>query len=131
MANNAFTQQALAADPRFRLRLQNALMKVAWEVLEEDPATPDHVPRAQYARSVTNAPQQAAMQLAPSFVGRPNVFQFETSYSFEVGATVTASGDPDIESQLMHDWSDMAGVGITTGVQTPLLMPPLPPPAMP
>jgi hypothetical protein len=53
---------------------------------------------------------QTAQQLAPSFVNRPNVFQFATSYDFTVGGTVTASGDPDIESQLMTDWDKMAGV---------------------
>jgi hypothetical protein len=110
MANDAFTQQALAADPRFRLRLQNALTKVAWQVLEEVPSTLHHAERAAYAQTVNQQPQQTASQLAASFVNRPNVFQFATSYDFTVGATVTASGDPDIESQLMTDWDKMAGV---------------------
>jgi len=109
-ANNAFTQQALAADPRFRLRLQNALANVAWQVLEEDPATPHHVERATYARTVNQNPPGMAQQLAPSFVNRPNVMNFETSYSFDVGAVVTASGDADIQSQLMTDWNNMAGI---------------------
>ncbi len=51
-----------------------------------------------------------AFQLASSFVGRPNVFSFATTYDFHVGAVVTASGDPDIESQLHTDWNDLAGV---------------------
>lgn len=110
MPNDAFTQQALAADQRFQQRLQNALTRVAWEVLEEDPGTLHHAERAAYANRVNTSPQQTATQLAPSFVNRPNVFNFETSYSFEVGATVTASGDPDIESQLMTDWDKLAGV---------------------
>jgi hypothetical protein len=110
MPNDAFTQQALAADARFHQRLQNALARVAWEILEEDPSTLHHAERAAYANRVNASPQQTAQQLAPSFVNRPNVFNFETSYSFEVGATVTAAGDPDIESQLMTDWDRLAGV---------------------
>jgi hypothetical protein len=110
MPNDAFTQQALASDARFHQRLQNALTKVAWQVLEEDPSTLHHAERAAYANRVNSGPQQTAQQLAPSFVNRPNVFQFATSYDFTVGATVTASGDPDLESQLMTDWNTMAGV---------------------
>jgi hypothetical protein len=110
MPNDAFTQQALAADPRFVQRLANALGKVAWEVLNEDPGAPNHTARAQYAQRVNASPQGTALQLAPSFVNRPNVFQFATSYDFTVGGTVTASGDADIESQLHTDWDDLAGV---------------------
>lgn len=119
MANTAFTQQALAKDSRFQLRLENALAKVAWEILEEDANTPFHVERVAYAQKVTGTntlpspstgPSLIAQQMAPSFVNRPNVFQFETSYNFEVGAVVTASGDPDIESQLHTDWNKLAGV---------------------
>jgi hypothetical protein len=110
MPNDAFTQQALAADSQFHKRLQNALTKVAWEVLEEDPSTLHHAERAAYANRVNSSPLQTAQQLAPSFVNRPNVFSFATSYNFEIGATVTASGDPDMESQLMTDWNKLAGV---------------------
>jgi hypothetical protein len=108
--NDAFTQQALAADLRFQKRLQNALTKVAWQVLEEDPSTLHHTERATYAHEVNQNPLPTAQQLAPSFVNRPNVFQFETSYNFQIGGVVTASGDPDLESQLMTDWDKMAGV---------------------
>jgi hypothetical protein len=109
-ANDAYSQQALAADPRFQKRLQSSLTKVAWQVLEEDPSTLHHAERADYAHTVNQNPQQTAVALAPSFVNRPNVLNFETSYNFQVGGTVTASGDPDIESQLMTDWNKMAGV---------------------
>jgi hypothetical protein len=108
--NDAFTQQSLAADRRFQQRLQNALTKIAWQVLEEDPSTLHHAERADFAHQVNQNAQQAAQALAPSFVNRPNVLNFETSYNFQVGGTVTAAGDPDIESQLMTDWDKMAGV---------------------
>lgn len=122
MSNNAFTQQALASDPRFRLRLENALSKVAWEILEEDTATPHHTERVVYAQRVTNfntgvfstplglSSNSMAIQLASAFVNRPNVFNFETSYDFTVGAVVTAANDTDIESQLHTDWNKLAGV---------------------
>ena len=110
MPNDAFTQQALAADNRFHQRLQNALTRVAWEVLDEDPSTLHHAERAAYANRVNGTPLQTAQQLAPSFVNRPNVFNFETTYAFEVGAVVTAAGDPDLESQLHTDWNKLAGV---------------------
>jgi hypothetical protein len=110
MPNDAFSQQALAADHRFLQRLANAYGKVAWEVLNEDPTVPNHTTRAQYAQRVNQNPYQMAQQLAPSFVNRPNVFAFTTSYDFTVGGTVTASGDADIESQLHTDWDDLAGV---------------------
>jgi hypothetical protein len=110
MANDAFTQQALAADPRFWKRLQNALTRVAWEVLEEAPSTLHHAERAAYAQLVNKNPGGTAQSIASSFVNRPNVFNFATSYDFQVGATVTASGDADIENQLATDWNQLAGV---------------------
>jgi hypothetical protein len=110
MPNDSFSQTSLAADPHFYKRLQNALTRIAWEVLEEDPSTLHHAERAAYAQKVTEASLSTAQQLAPSFVNRPNVFNFPTSYDFMVGATVTASGDADLESQLMTDWNKLAGV---------------------
>jgi hypothetical protein len=110
MPNDSFSQTSLAADPHFHKRLQNALTKIAWEVLEEDPSTLYHAERAAYAQKVNGAPMQTAQQLAPSMVNRPNLVQFNTSYDFTVGATVTASGDPDLESQLVTDWNKLAGV---------------------
>jgi hypothetical protein len=110
MPNDAYSQQALAADARFVKRLQSSLTKVAWQVLEEDPSTLHHAERADFAHTVNQNSYQAAQALAPSFVNRPNVLNFETSYNFPVGGTITAAGDPDIESQLMTDWNKMAGV---------------------
>ena len=105
-----FRNNRWRVESHFHRRLQNALTKIAWEVLEEDPSTLYHAERVGYANRVNASPQQTAQQLAPSFVNRPNVFAFATSYDFTVGATVTASGDADIESQLMTDWNKLAGV---------------------
>lgn len=111
-ANTSYSQQSLARDPRFLLRVQGSLAKVAWTVLEESADTPDHDQRAKYARSVITNVSYHADAIAPWLVERPNLISFETSYSFEAGATVTAAGDADIESQLSSDWSHLSGVGV-------------------
>jgi hypothetical protein len=110
MANDAFTQQALARDPRFLIRLQAALATVAWQVIGEDPQTPNHAERKLFARQVISNPTGTAAIFAASLVMRTNVFNFATTYDFEQGAVVTASGDADIESQLATDWNVLAGV---------------------
>lgn len=111
MANSSFTQQALASDSHFRLRLKNALAKVAYVVLNENTAIPFHEQRANYARTtvLTNLDGTAA-QLSSSIVIRTSIFAFETSYDFVAGSVVTASGDADIEGQLLTDWNILAGV---------------------
>jgi len=110
MANDAFTQQALANDPRFRLRILNALVTVAWQVLSEDGGTVGHAQRATYARQVLGMPTTFAAQLALSIVMRPNVNNFTTSYDFHEGAVISSTTDADIQSQISTDWSQLAGV---------------------
>ncbi len=111
MANNAYTQQALAVDPRFRIRLKNALANVAWDVIGEDPNTEDHAEREAFARvQVLGNLDGITAQVSASIVTRPGVFAFDTSYDFVAGAVVTLSGDPDIEAQLATDWNDLAGI---------------------
>ena len=110
MPNDAFTQQALAADPRFQLRVRNALMKIAWQVLNEAPTVAGHTQRATYARQVLGTPDTYAKELAKSLTTRTNLLAFATTYDFTQGAVVTASADADIESQLSTDWNGLAGV---------------------
>ena len=111
MANTSHTQQALSADPHFQARVRAALAKVAWEVIEESPSTPNHGQLEAYARNSV-LPYLATVegQISPWLVERPNLFAFETSYDFSAGSVVTASGDSDIETQLMTDWNILAGV---------------------
>lgn len=108
MANDANTQQALAADPRFQLRVKNALASVAWQVLNETPPA-NHAARAAYARLVLSDLNSYAAEIAGSLVTRPNVMNFVTSYDFVELAVVTTSGDADLQSQLATDWNNMAG----------------------
>jgi len=121
MPNDGYTQQALAADPNFQTRVRSALANVAWQVLLEDPYTPNHLPRYAYAKQVINNVQASAQQIVGWLVERPNVLNFETSYNFQAGAVITAAGDPDLESQLLTDWNYLSG-----GSEPP--PPPGPPP---
>jgi hypothetical protein len=122
MANSALTQQQLAQSTHFIGRVRAALASVAWQVMNEADSVPDHAARATYARAVLGSLDQLARTVAQWLVQRPNVIQFETSFDFSVGMVVTASGDPDIESQLMTDWNDIAGIGTS-----PAPPPPAPP----
>jgi len=112
MANDSASQQALSEDHSFRRRVKDALSIVAWEIIEEDPATPDHKKRVDYARhTVIPNLDVSANQTAMWLVNRINIFSFETSYDFTSRAVLTASGDPDIQAQIRSDWNIMAGVG--------------------
>lgn len=110
MANTSFTQQALAADSNFRLRLKNALAKIAWQVLNEPTNTPKHAERSTFSRGVLGNLDGFAAQISSSIVIRTNLFAFATTLSETSGHIVTAAGDADIESQLATDWNDMAGI---------------------
>src|SRR5262245_47302496 len=120
MPNDSFTQQALASDAQFRRRVRAAMSSIAWQVENEDPATPNHVNREKYARQVIRQLDSEVSIILPSFVMRPNVFAFETSYHFDfpsqAGAVVSASGDADLLSQLATDWDDLAAAAGFEGV---------------
>lgn len=104
MANTSFSQQALATDARFKLRLQAALVKVALEVLAEAPPPSNHAARASFASKILASSFQMTQQIAYVIVERTNLLAFNTSYDFAAGCVVTAAGDADIESQLHTDW---------------------------
>src|SRR5262245_18189748 len=112
MPNDSFTQQALANDQTFRRRVRSAMSSVAWEVTNEDPATANHLSRAGYANLVIRNFDNEVTVVLPNIVFRPNVMNFTTSYSYDfatqTGAVVSASGDPDLLSQISTDWNDMA-----------------------
>lgn len=108
MPNDAFTQQALAADPIFRsMRVKNSLAAVAWEVLVEAPPPGNHAARATYARLVLSDLDGYTDQIVDSLVTRPNLMNVATSFSG--GSWITAATDADIKSQLSTDWNNLAG----------------------
>lgn len=110
MPNDGYSQQALAADSRFQARVRSSLASVAWQVLQEDPATAYHTERSKYALTVLQNLTGQATSVSGWVVERPNVINFETSYSFAADAVVTAATDADLESQLMTDWNFMSGI---------------------
>jgi hypothetical protein len=118
--NDAYTQQALAADGNFRNRTRNALSAVAWQVLGEDPGTANHGNREGYARQVTRQLDAEVTVMLPAFVTRPNVMNFETAYIFDFvtqsGYVSSAAGDADLQSQLFTDWDAMAAAAGFTAV---------------
>lgn len=135
MPNDSFTQQALAASPHFRSRVKAQMSSIAWQMQNEDPNTPNHDARNRYARQVVRQLDAEVNVILPSFVMRPNVFNFNTTYVYDfelqTGQVVSATGDPDIASQLASDWDKMAagaGFGTTpTGPSMMMAQPPLPP----
>lgn len=113
MPNDNFTQQALANDPTFRQRLKASLSRIAWQVLTESGATQDHVTRKTYANQVLNNPDGVVNSLVGSFVFRTNVNGTTTSLAFDGrGGSVVQSAvtDAAMDSQLVTDWSSLAGV---------------------
>jgi hypothetical protein len=111
MANDSYTQQALAGDLKFQTRLRSCLSNVAWEVIGEPDDTEFHEDRETFARQVINQIDFYARQFAPWIVMRPNISYEETTYNFSAGAVVTAATDAAIESQLMSDWNNFGGIG--------------------
>jgi hypothetical protein len=110
MPNDAFTQQRLAQDLSFQGRVRGAISRVAFEVLEEDPATPNHTQRATFARQVLTNLQYSPSQVSPWLAERPNLVGAVTSFDFPSGNVVTTATDADIESQLHTDWDHLAGL---------------------
>ena len=112
MANDNFTQAALAADAHFRRRVTAALSSVAWTVLGEDPGTANHANRIGYAQHVTRALDTEASIILPSFVMRPNLINAATTYVFDfvdqIGQCVSAAPDDALTAQLAADWDAMA-----------------------
>lgn len=109
MPNDAFSQLALAADPKFLTRLKAACLAVAEQVMVENAATPNHAARLALAVTVLKTPTRSA-DFAQLMVMRPNVLGFATSYSFMDAAVLTASGDADLQSQFATDWDTLTAL---------------------
>lgn len=113
MANDSFTQQALASDPTFRQRLKASLSRIAWQVLAESTGTTGHATRASYARAFLANPDSVVNSLAGSFVFRTNVNSTTTSLAFDGRGSVvvqSAVTDAAMDSQLATDWDQLSGV---------------------
>jgi hypothetical protein len=113
VANSSYTQQALASETSFHGRVRAALAVVAFQVIDENPATPGHAEREAYARNtVLQNLTNVAVQIAPWLVQRTNLMAADTTYDFASGIVVTAATDGAIESQIATDWNVLAGVDL-------------------
>ena len=123
MANSSFTQQALAADSRFQIRLRAVLIFQALVVYAEvapaqsDPPTAPELAalalyqaRRSYARQVLADSEGAARRVAPVLTTRTAIMAFETTYDFSAGAVVTSATDGNLVTQVAADWNMFAGL---------------------
>jgi len=129
MPNDSYTQNALADEPKFRARVRAQMSAVAWQIQGEDASTPNHTARETYAKQVVRNLDAETAVIMPSFVMRPNVNNFATTYNFNfqtrVGFVESATTDADIASQLATDWDMMAAASAGPA------LPPAPPPIVP
>src|SRR5262252_5280277 len=97
MANDSYTQSALADDMKFKQRVRSSMSSVAWQIQAEADSTPNHVNRDKYAQQVVRQLDQEVAVIIPSFVMRPNVFNFATTYNYDfktrIGFVESAAGD--------------------------------------
>ncbi len=107
MANDSFSQQALANDPSFAGRVRSQLVAQAFAVLAETPVVPT---RVTYANQVLANLDREVRRWTPVIVMRTNLLAFPTSYNFDTGRVVTAAGDADILSQISTDFNTFAGL---------------------
>lgn len=108
MANDSFTQQALAKDPGFISRVQEALAIVAFQVVAESTNTVNHAQRLSFANYVIKASYAWAQQITPILVTRTNLLGAVTSYDFQKSSVVTDATDAAIQSQISTDWNTFA-----------------------
>lgn len=110
-STDPFSQQLLARDASFLVRVQMALLVVAGQVLGESSGTPGHATRVQFARSVQQTANASAGQIAPFLVTRANLVSTNYSAGLSGSALAIASDvtDAAIQSQLSTDWNELCG----------------------
>jgi hypothetical protein len=113
MAQDAFTQMALASDPTFRQRLKASMTRIARTVMAESSGTTNHAVRKAYALAFFSNPDQVVANLVGTFVFSTNVFGATTTPAFDGrGGTVVQSAvsDAAMDAQLTADWDSLSGV---------------------
>jgi hypothetical protein len=119
MPNDSYTQQALAGDPNFRGRVRAALSSVAWQIEGEAASVPNQANRLRYAKQVIRNLDFETTTIVPTFVMRPNVINFPTSFAYDfvtqVGFVKTEAADADLTSQLFTDWDQLAAAAGFSG----------------
>ncbi len=82
-------------------------LQYAGVVYGEDPATPNHVIRVNYARSILNG---AGGNISNVVANSTNLVAGIITYDFTDGRIKTDVTDAAISSQIASDWNMLAGV---------------------
>lgn len=114
MANDAFTQQALANDPTFRQRVKASMTRIAFQVFGELASDPKHAARAGYARAFLANPDAVVNSVVGWLVFRTNIIGPTTLTTpvFDGRGGVVVQNpvtDAALDSQIFNDWDNMAG----------------------
>lgn len=99
----------LTQDKKFSKRAQQAAVVVAFEVLSEDPETPDHITRAAYAQSVLSEPTAHEIRMAAALVTDPATFEANSG-------RVTDEADDVLLDRLREVWSILSGASAARAV---------------
>lgn len=102
-------QMALSKNPEFLDRVIATMSFVAGRILDEPANTPYNSSRVQYARMVTQTPNNFANQAISQIVMGVNVIN--TTVYDEATKTATCTiKDIDLESQINALWNSLAGI---------------------
>jgi hypothetical protein len=110
--NQSTAQMALTRDigpGGFMERIAAILAYTAGSVLTESAGTAYHQGRALYAQRVMSNPQQAAINGGPLLVMGINVVS-KTTYDDTTKTSVCTAADIELQSQIMSDWNNLAGL---------------------
>lgn len=106
MANDFYSQMALAESPAFQRWVKGGLCKKALAVFAENPGTQA---RRDLAALVLDNPGTYATQWAADIATNTGISAFATGYDFKIGTPTTAAGDPDLTAVLNAEWDRRAG----------------------
>lgn len=108
MSSTADQSSALANDSKFKARVMAlALQYATLTVYVEDPQTPNHLLRLNYAKSVING---GGGNIPSIIANGPNLIASVITYDFSTGDIKTDASDGAISSQIATDWNMLAGI---------------------
>lgn len=99
----------LGNDADFRQRVRALFLLEAGVVYAENPSTPNHTARANFASNIAKNPG-IAEGLAPALVQRTNLVDSTVTYDFDAARIESDATDAEIRSQIATDWNYFAGV---------------------
>ncbi len=109
MAASSDQSSALGNDQKFQQRVKSLLIQQAGITYTEDPATPNHAVRVQYAKQILQGSINF-INVAQVLVNRTNLVGSNITYNFTSGNVITDATDGAIASQIATDWNMLAGV---------------------